>query len=797
MAERLSAKGGLYMETILKKGLEDIPKELPVVPTIDVVVFPHMIVPLLVVDDRIIKGIEQAVESNKLVFLLASQNQNDNASGAISTNDLYKIGTIASVMRLVKIPEGGIKILVQGVSKALVREIVSDQQVLKVYLEPFDISAQDNTQEIEAHIRNIKKLVTDMGEKGHMLSPDFTLLLSKMTDPDKITDFIVSHLNLTVEQAQKLLETKNHQDLLSQVYQLLEKEVEVSEVQERVRNTTRDAMNRSQKEYYLREQLRAIKKELGEDDAEEVEQMRSKLDSLAINEEARAEVRRQINRLEKTAPDSMEATVIRNYLDWMFSLPWSIETTDNLDIQHAKQVLDEDHFGLKEIKDRILDFISVRKLNQSSHAPLLCFYGPPGTGKTSLGQSIARALGRNYYRISLGGVKDEAEIRGHRRTYVGAMPGRFVQAMRKSGSMNPLIIIDELDKIGADFRGDPSAAMLEVLDPQQNKGFYDNYLGVPFDLSRVIFLATANSLDTISQPLKDRMEIISVEGYTQEEKVEIAKRYLMARAQNNAGLNNIPVKLNENHLQTMIRYYTRESGVRQLERTIQKLYSKVAREIVEYGSDTAIEINDLVPYLGPQKFMEDDLGATHAIGICNGLAWTVYGGEMIRIEAVLMPGKGSLLLTGQLGDVMKESAQAALSYARVHAKEFNINQALFQTHDLHIHIPAGAVPKDGPSAGITLLSSILSVFTNRRINAGYAMTGELDLQGHVMPIGGVKEKVLAAKRNGIAHIILPEKNRKDLYNIDGLSDLDIIWVDHADQVLKHVLMKPDRKKVRA
>ena len=784
------------METILKKGLADIPKELPVVPTIDVVVFPHMIVPLLVVDDRIIKGIEQAVESNKLIFLLASHNQSDNASGAISTNDLYKVGTIANIMRLVKIPEGGIKILVQGVLKACVHEIVSDQQVLKAYLEPFDISAHDNTQEVEAYIRNIKKLAADMGERGHTLSPDFTLLLSKMTDPDKITDFIVSHLNLTVEQAQKLLETKNHQDLLAQVYQLLEKEVEVSEVQERVRSSTRDSMNRSQKEYYLREQLRAIKKELGEDDAEELEQMRAKLDTLGINEEARAEVRRQINRLEKTAPDSMEATVIRNYLDWMFSLPWGTETTDNLDIQHAKEVLNEDHFGLEEIKDRILDFISVRKLNQESHAPLLCFYGPPGTGKTSLGQSIARALGRNYYRISLGGVKDEAEIRGHRRTYVGAMPGRFVQAMRKAGSMNPLIIIDELDKIGSDFRGDPSAAMLEVLDPQQNKGFYDNYLGVPFDLSRVIFLATANSLDTISQPLRDRMEIISVEGYTQEEKVEIARRYLIARAQKNAGLVDVSVELKELGIEKIIRFYTRESGVRQLERTIQKLYSKVAREIVERGTNGPIAIEDIELYLGPEKFLEDDLGNAHAVGICNGLAWTVYGGEMIRIEAVLMPGKGKLLLTGQLGDVMKESAQAALSYARVHAQEFNIDQALFQTHDLHIHIPAGAVPKDGPSAGITLLSSILSVFTNRPINACYAMTGELDLQGHVMPIGGVKEKVLAAKRNGIAHVILPQKNKKDLHNIEGLNDLDIIWVDHADQVLKYVLMKAARKKLR-
>jgi len=786
------------MEAILKKGREDIPKELPVIPTIDVVVFPHMIVPLLVVDNRIINGIELAVDSNKLVFLLASKSKSENVSGAISTGDLYEVGTIATVMRLVKIPEGGIKVLVQGIIKACAKDIVSEQNILKAHLEPFDIAANDDSQEIEARIRMIKKLVADMGENGQRLSPDFGVLLSKMTDPDKITDFIVSHLNLTVDQSQQLLEVKSHQDLLEQVYQLLQKEMQVTEVQERIRNTTRDSMNKSQKEYYLREQLRAIKKELGEDDAEEIEEMRAKLDTLEINEEARAEVKRQINRLEKTAPDSMEATVIRNYLDWMFTLPWGVRTQDNLDIDHAKKVLEEDHFGLREIKDRILDFISVRKLNEGCLTPLLCFFGPPGTGKTSLGQSIARALGRNYYRISLGGVKDEAEIRGHRRTYVGAMPGRFVQAIKKSGSMNPVIIIDELDKIGADFRGDPSAAMLEVLDPQQNKGFYDNYLGVPFDLSQVIFIATANSLDTISQPLKDRMEIISVDGYTQEEKIEIAKRYLTDRARKNTGLEQFPTELYDEHIAHIIRYYTRESGVRQLERIIQKLYSKVAREHVEGLVAHDFTLEHIQNYLGPQKFFDEDASSSNEVGICNGLAWTMYGGEMIRIEAVLMPGKGTLTLTGQLGDVMKESAQAALSYARAHAAEFNIDNALFQNHDLHIHVPAGAVPKDGPSAGITMLSSILSVFTHRPINAGYAMTGELDLQGHVMPIGGVKEKVLAAKRNGISHVILPKKNQKDLYGLDGLlDDVQIILVDHANDVLKRVLMRPSRKKACA
>lgn len=783
------------MDAFSKKGLEAIPSNLPVIPTMDVVVFPHMIVPLLVVDERIVKGINHAVESNKLVFLLASKSNQDDPQSTISTNDLYHIGTIATIMRVVPMPEGGMKILVQGVTKADATEITSIDNMLVAYLKPIDLSVNNDEREIEAHMRSIKQLTQVMADKGQALSPDFNVLLSKITDPDKLADFVLSHLNLTMEQSQQLLETKSHQELLAQVYQLLEKESEVSEVQDRIRTTTRDSMNRSQKEYYLREQLKAIKKELGEDDAEDIGQMRQKLESLKLNEEAHAEVTRQLNRLEKTAPDSMEATVIRNYLDWMFSLPWGIETTDSLDIAFAKKILEDDHYGLKEIKERILDFISVRILKQDGHTPILCFVGPPGTGKTSLGKSIARSLGRNYHRISLGGVKDESEIRGHRRTYVGAMPGRFVQGVRRAGSLNPVIIIDELDKIGADFRGDPSAAMLEVLDPQQNKSFYDNYLGVPFDLSRVIFIATANSMDTISQPLRDRLEIIQVEGYSHPEKLQIAQRYLIERAKLESGLRDQQLCLDDDVLGAVIANYTRESGVRELERVISKLCSKAARELVEEKRLPVFSVRNLEKYLGAPKYHEDEHCSSSEIGVCNGLAWTSYGGEMIKIEAVLMPGKGNLMLTGHLGDIMKESAQAALSYARAHATSFKIAQGIFQNNDLHIHVPAGAVPKDGPSAGITMLSAILSVFTGRPIDASFAMTGELNLQGQVMAIGGVKEKILAAKRNGITHIILPEKNRSDLHNLDELvNDIDIIWVDHADQVLKRVLMKKQRAR---
>lgn len=585
------------------------------------------------------------------------------------------------------------------------------------------------------------------------------------------------------------MEQEHLSDFLVGIYQQLANELEAAEIQERVRNNARESMNKSQKEFYLREQLRAIKQELGEDDAEEIDDMRKKLAQFDVQEEVKSEIKRQINRLERTAPDSMEAAVIRNYLEWIFAMPWNTSTVDNLDLAHAKAVLDEDHFGLKEIKDRILDFISIRTLKKDGYAPILCFVGPPGTGKTSLGKSIARSLNKNYIRISLGGVRDEAEIRGHRRTYVGAMPGRFIQAIRKVKSLNPVIVIDELDKIGADFRGDPSAAMLEVLDPQQNQSFYDNYLGLPFDLSNVMFIATANSMDTISGPLRDRMEIIELSGYTMPEKVNIARQHLITKAIVDTGLEGHGVAFDDVLIEHIIQDYTRESGVRQLERSIRKVCSKLARSYVEMQTIAPLEHEHLEGFLGPRKFLDDTICREHQIGITNGLAWTAYGGEMLKIEAVLMPGKGKLLLTGQLGNVMKESAQAAMSYARVHAGEFAIDKKIFTDYDLHIHVPAGAIPKDGPSAGITMLTSILSVLTNRPINADYAMTGELNLCGEIMPIGGVKEKILAAKRNKISHIIFPYQNKNDLIGIeDIIADIDVILVRHANEVIHKVLM---------
>ncbi|MBN2267610.1 MAG: endopeptidase La [Candidatus Babeliaceae bacterium] len=769
---------------------ESIPQKLSVVPTIDVVVFPHTIIPLLVVDERIINGVNYALEHDqKMIMLLAAKKSEDMQNDTIGTEDLHETGTIASIMRVIRMPEGGLKILVQGLHRAKVTELSSENEILRaqIVILPFETEAQ--TTEIAAQIRNIKDIADQLAMQGQAPTPDFHLILSKMHDPERIADFILSHLSLSTDQAQELLESTTHAAFLEGIYKRLAQELEVAAAQERIKNRTREALNQAQKEFFLREQLRAIRSELGDDDAGEIDNLRQKLETLPIAEESKQEIVRQISRLEKTASDSMEAAVIRNYLELVLALPWDKTTTDNLDLEHAKQVLDEDHYGLREVKDRILDFISVRTLNKEGKAPILCLAGPPGTGKTSLGKSIARALGRSYARVALGGIKDEAEIRGHRRTYVGAMPGRFIQCIRKAESINPVIIIDELDKIGTDFRGDPSAAMLEVLDPQQNKTFYDNYLGIPFDLSQALFIATANDISTISEALRDRLEIIELSSYTSEEKMAIARKHLFNGCSSETGLSIDQLILPNEVLEDIITNYTREAGVRELERLIKKLCSKTARSLIEKKEVISFSKDNIETYLGPRHFAEEEHEHLDKVGITNGLAWTSFGGETIKIEAVVMAGSGKLILTGRLGEVMKESAQAALSYARAHADQFGIDPKIFSEYDLHVHVPAGGVPKDGPSAGITILSSILSALTKRPIRAEYAMTGEINLQGNIMPIGGVREKILAAKRNKIPHVLLPAKNKKDLTGLEDLaSGVTITFVEHADEVLMHVLV---------
>lgn len=755
----------------------------------DVVVFPSMIVPLLVLDERIIKGINRALDSDKAVFLLASQKQVSDQNSSIETKDLYNIGTIASIIRMINLPEGGVKILVQGVAKATTQQLEASPNALEAMVQLVVQEKSSSEREITCITQQIREMAQAMASAGKIFSPDFHLVISKMTSSNSMTDYILSHLELNVEEAQQLLETNDELAFLYKVLELLKKESDIVEINERIKNHARESMNQSQREFYLREQLKAIKKELGEDNSDDIESLRTKAAEVDLSPEARTEVNRQLNRLDKMSPDSMESAVTRNYLDWVTALPWNKNTADNLDIIHAKKILDENHYGLKAIKERILDFISIKQLKSDGYAPILCFVGPPGTGKTSLGKSIADALGRNYVRIALGGVRDEAEIRGHRRTYVGAMPGRFVQGIRKAGSTNPVIIIDEIDKIGQDFRGDPSAAMLEILDPAQNKTFFDNYLGVPFDLSKAMFIATANQLDTITGPLRDRMEIIELSGYTIHEKIHIARNHLMQRAIGDTGLEINDMKLSDSLLETIIGNYTREAGVRELDRVLHKLCAKAARVKVEEKKSISFNAKNLEKHLGNARFVFDESNKENAVGITNGLAWTSAGGEMIKIEAVIMPGTGKLILTGYLGDVMKESAQAALSYARSHADKFDIAPEMFSKYDLHIHAPAGGVPKDGPSAGITMLSSILSCLTNRPIDSTYAMTGEINLQGHVMPIGGIREKILAAKRNHIPHVLLPEKNKSDVKELDDILDgIKIIWCKHADDVLHRVLM---------
>lgn len=767
-----------------------VPRQLPVVPTIDVVVFPHMIIPLLVVDERIIKGIDAALEHDSKTVLLLAARENDSKDDTIGTNDLYLTGTVASIMRIIKLPDNSIKILVQGMCKARARELFTKDEILQAHIDPVVTTIDPETTEISAQIRNIKDIAEKLASNGQSPTPDFHIILSKMHDPEKIADFILSHLTLTVQQSQALLEENRFETFLGGLYEHLNKEVEVAEVQERIKHRTRDSMNQAQKEFYLREQIKAIRRELGDGENDDTEKLHEKLVESKMPDEAREEIDRQIKRLEKTSADSMEATVLRNYIELALALPWGTYTEDNLNLDHAKNILDEDHYGLLDVKDRILDFISVKALNKEGNAPILCLAGPPGTGKTSLGKSIARSLGRTFFRVALGGIKDEAEIRGHRRTYVGAMPGRFIQGFRKAGSMNPVIIIDEIDKIGNDYRGDPSAALLELLDPSQNKTFYDNYLGVAFDLSGALFIATANDLSNISEPLRDRMEIINLSGYSLEEKCKIARSHLIKNSCADTGITHEQFMISDEVLEDLVANFSRESGVRELSRLLKKLCSKVARSLVGNKGPITFTKENIEQYLGPRRFDEDDSAKTDKIGITNGLAWTSAGGEIIRIEAVTMPGSGKLILTGRLGEVMKESAQAALSYARAHADEFGIDSKKFTEYDLHIHVPAGGVPKDGPSAGITILTSILSSLTKRPINSKYAMTGEIDLQGTVMAIGGVKEKILAAKRNHIPHILLPAKNRKDLSGIEDLiSGIEITFVEHADEVLTRVLLK--------
>jgi ATP-dependent Lon protease len=778
----------------------EIPDTIPVLPVRDIVIFPYMIIPLFVGREKSINAIDRAINSNRLILLLT---QKDMSIENPTPEDLYKVGTVGMIMRMLKLPDGRVKILVQGITKAKVHEIRIKDNHFEATIEKIeDRKPAELTIEVEALIRTVKEQLDRAVSLGKTILPDIMVVIENLEDPGRLADLVASNLGLKTEVAQELLEIPDAVQRLRKVSEVLGREIELLQVQQKIQSEARGEIDKTQREYFLREQLKAIQRELGEIDerTEEINEFKKKIEEAKMPEKVRKEAEKQLKRLEKMHPDSAEAATVRTYLDWLVELPWSKSTKDNLNIKKAKKVLDEDHYNLEKVKERILEYLSVRKLKTKMKGPILCFIGPPGVGKTSLGRSIARSLGREFVRMSLGGMRDEAEIRGHRRTYVGAMPGRIIQGIKQAGTNNPVFMLDEIDKIGMDFRGDPSSALLEVLDPEQNNAFVDHYLGVPFDLSNVMFITTGNIVDTIPGPLRDRMEIIYLSGYTEEEKLGIAKNYLLPKQLEEHGINEKILQVTDSALKLIISQYTREAGVRNLEREIANLCRKVARKVAEGKKKKRFVITsrNLHKYLGAPKYLpEEEMKEDDIIGVATGLAWTEAGGEIIYVEATTMKGRGNLTLTGQLGDVMKESAQAALSYIRSRAKKLGINEDVFSKTDIHIHVPAGAIPKDGPSAGITMAVAIASALTGRPVDKKVAMTGEVTLRGRVLPIGGLKEKILAAKRMGIRKVIIPKRNEKDLEDIPKYvkKDMEFIFVEKMDEVL-NVALKPEKKTTK-
>ncbi len=768
----------------------EIPKTLPMLPVRDIVVFPYMIIPLFVGRDSSIRSVEESLARADRLILLSSQKEIGDEHP--SPEGIYKTGTVAMIMRMRKLPDGRIKILTQGLCKANIKEFSQTNPFFEVAIEKIEETSKGVLTETEALMRNVREQLEKTIALGKVLTPDILMVLDDITDAGRLADLVASNLGLKVSDAQAILETFDSIERLKKIHEILGKEIEVLSIQAKIRSQAKEEMTKSQKEYFLREQIRAIKNELGDTDVkgEEIVELKEKISISKMPQEVETEALKQLGRLERMHPDASEASMLRTYIDWLVETPWSKQTVDNLDLKRAKSILDEEHYNLTQIKERILEYLAVRKLKDKMKGPLLCFSGPPGVGKTSLGKSIARALGREFVRVSLGGVKDEAEIRGHRRTYVGALPGRIIQGLKQAGTNNPVFVLDEIDKLGNDFRGDPSAALLEVLDPEQNYSFRDHYLNVAFDLSNVMFLATCNVLDTIPSALRDRMEIIQLSGYTEEEKYFISKKYLIPKQTIENGIKDTLIEFNDESVRTIISQYTREAGLRNLERNIATVCRKTARTVAEGKTDKSFITRDQVyKLLGPAPYIREDEQEHDEIGIATGLAWTSVGGEILYVETNIMKGKGQMILTGQLGEVMKESGQAALGLIRSRAKDFGLDEDLFATHDIHIHFPAGAVPKDGPSAGITMAVALISRLTGIPIHKDVAMTGEITLTGKVLPIGGLKEKALAAMRHGIKTIIIPEKNKKDLDDIpeEYRKNLTFIPVKNIDDVLEIAL----------
>ena len=750
--------------------------------------------------DKSVVAVDRALAENRVIMLVA---QRDSAVENPGEADLYPFGTAAVILRMLKLPDGRIRILVQGVARARIEHISQVEPYLQAKIERLEEpEPSESGLEAEALVRSVKESLERAVGLGKAISAEVMVIAANLEDPGRLADLAASNLDLKLPEAQAILETMDPVERLRKVSDLLVREIQVLTMQQEISSQARGEMDRSQREYFLRQQLKAIQQELGEGEelSEEIANYRKLADEKGLTDEAREELERQIKRLERSHPESAETQIIRTYLDWLTAMPWGTVSQDDLDLDRAQQVLDEDHYDLEKIKERILEYLAVRKLKQDTKGPILCFVGPPGVGKTSLGRSIARSLGRQFVRISLGGVRDEAEIRGHRRTYVGALPGRILQGIRQAGTSNPVFVLDEIDKIGADFRGDPSSALLEVLDPEQNNTFVDHYLGVPYDLSRVLFIATANLLEPIQPAFLDRMEVLRLSGYTEEEKLEIARRHLIPKQTRENGISEEQVVFTEEGIRKVISDYTKEAGLRNLERELAAICRKVAVRVARGETEqVVIDPAKVEELLGARKHYSEELLDRDRVGVATGLAWTAVGGDLLFIEVVAVPGKGLLLLTGQLGEVMKESAQAALSYARAWGGAHGIADDYFARHDIHVHVPAGSIPKDGPSAGITIGAAILSVLTQRPVDRRLAMTGELTLRGDVLPIGGLKEKVLAAKLAGVARVALPKLNRRDLDEVSQQvkQGLSFHFVEHMEEVLDLALLPVPRPTLDA
>ncbi len=775
----------------------EVPEELPLMAVRDVVLFPSMVIPLFVGREASLEALNQALNTDRLIVLSTQKNPDLEEP---SPEDIYQVGVVAVIMRTLKLPDGRLKILVQALARVIITDFLQTSPFFKVRIEPVkEEEPKEIDVETEALIRSVKETAEKVFALRGQLNPDLTSLIDSLEEPGRLADIVATHLRLKMSEAQELLETLDPVERLERLHHFLLRELEVATVKAKIQTEAQEEMSRTQREYFLREQLRAIKRELGEIDeqTQEIEELEEKIRKARMPKEVEKEALKQLRRLEMMHADAAEAAIIRTYLEWLIELPWRKQSRDKLDLKEARRILDEDHYNLDKVKERILEYLAVRKLNPKAKGPILCFVGPPGVGKTSLGRSIARALGRKFVRISLGGVRDEAEIRGHRRTYIGAMPGRIIQGLKQAGTNNPVFMIDEIDKLYADFQGDPSAALLEVLDPEQNNAFVDHYLGVPFDLSRVMFIATANMTDPIPPALKDRMEIIYLSGYTAEEKLVIAKKYLLPRQIREHGLEPGVLRLSNDTILKIISEYTEEAGLRELERKLAAICRKVARRIAEGETGPfLVTKKNLSKYLGVPAYIPELEQEEDEIGVATGLAWTQYGGEVLYVEALIMEGKGNLILTGQLGEVMRESAQAALSYTRSKAKQLGIPPNFYEKYDLHIHVPAGAIPKDGPSAGVTMATAMISALAKVPVSKDVAMTGEITLRGKVLPVGGIKEKALAALRKGITKVIIPEKNLKDLEEIPKhmRRKIQFIPVRHIDQVLEEALLFSKAKK---